>query len=306
VARLVELLLLSDSKLQLSTWSPLEMDKRVPLIGLERFHSTTIRLITFLAIREQFRMKTARSSSPLLDKVRFYIDRKIPPAFKGNIFASELLSTEDAEVIGEYFARVDEGREIGTLGILEKLETVRGIELFNHVGGRLSVDIPELRKMVYNNTIDDTDSARHILALAHLTLMLIDFQQNIEKGAQWEEYRIVLCKLLQKHNTSRDKRTFLYRRGDINERSYLDSYGEHVTRASLNWRGKKGRHSHPTKVISSDGVHAFQGKSKSRQEIHLRWADDLETLVRALNTFLCSTRKLVAIKTNISVPPPAH
>lgn len=306
VSRLIELILQRGSRLQQAPWKPLAEKDRLPPVELDRFHSTVVRFIAFLALRETFRARTMRLHAPRLDKARFYLDRKIPAALKGNIFGAELLSGEDAEVIGEYFAPTSDTPTITPLTILNNMRTARGRTLFNHMGSRLSISIDALRGIFTDDHIANTSDTKRILTLVHLTIMLLDFFQDVSGSAQWEEDRMVLCKLIAKHNLSRDKKTFLYKHDDLSGADYLTSFSPHAVpagtlrfdwaqrrglRRTLQSRARRGIASHAEKAVTSTRIRASQGK----KTLDLQWSDTAETMEEKLTTFLTSTRSLVSL-----------
>jgi len=314
VSRLLELLLQTGSRMQQQHWKPLENNACVDVLSLDRLQSTTIRFISFLALRERFRSHTNRISSERLERIRFYVDRKIPTALKGNIFAAEILSNEAAEACGEFFQPAEASQQITTLCLLEKVNSDAGRGLFNAIGGSLAINLQKLQTFVATDQspVDIDFDVRRILALAHFAIMLLDFQQDVSQTPHWEENRIVLCKMLVKYNRAREKAAFLYSHGDLASADYLDSYSPYVTGETpqersgfvakrriakvLAQRGKWTRQSHPVKVIDDQGVKSSMGKSN----VELFWTDDLSTLVQKLNTYLLSTRKLISVSPNVS------
>jgi len=311
VSRLLELLLQTGSRMQQQQWKPLDANVRTDVFSLDRPQTTTLRFIAFLALRERFRSHTARISSARLDRIRFYLDRKIPTALKGNIFAAEILSNEAAEVCGEHFQPAEVSNEITTLSLIEKINVVEGKSLFNVIGGRLAINLQKLQNLVAADQapVDIDLDIRRILALTHLTIMLLDFQQDVSQTPHWEENRIVLCKMLVKYNRTREKAAFLYSHGDLASADYLDSYSAYATsdkprnrskkkslENALSTRGKWTRESHPVKSISAQGVKSTMGSAS----VELLWSEDLSTLIQKLNTFLLSTRKLVSVSPNVS------
>jgi len=318
VARLVELLVETGSRLQKTHWEPLrepatqEDLSEIHVDGLNRFHSTVIRLISFLALRERFRARTARILDKKLSHVRYFLERKIPPAFKGNIFGAEILSTEYAEVIGGYFLP-EEKAEVTTLSTLEKLNTLKGRRLFNLLGTRIAANPAVILACVESNTIPDTEDAMRVLALAHFTIMAIDFYQNIDATAHWEEQRMVLCRFLAKYNRTREKACFLYERGDLTQDDdYLVTYGGFPLRGKswpkrgrlrtwmvtrqLNRRAAENRLSHHSRQFSKNGLTLTLGGSTTS----LKWAEELSTLMQYTNTFNLQIRRTVSVKPNIT------
>jgi hypothetical protein len=316
VARLVELLVQQGSRLQRERWEPLRTGPDSPalsVIGISRFHSTVVRVIAFLALRELFRRKTLSMRSRRLERIRFYLERKIPAAFKGNIFSAQILSTEEAEAIGEYFAPDSGIADLTVMALIEKINEEPGRTFFNYIGGHISVSMQTLGQAISSHQIPSSDEGHRILSLAHLAILLLDFDQDLEDTPHWEEHRIVLCGFLKKHNQTMNKRVFLYRRGDLESKNYLDTYSAHsiqdrfiwrpsfaerwLLKRSLTKRGKTHLLSHPVKLCTADGVHSQQDGQNER----LLWNDDLATLVSKVNTFQLATRMLISLTPNLSV-----
>jgi hypothetical protein len=313
VSRLLELLLQTGSRLQQQhQWQPLTETDKPDVLSLNRAQTTALRFIAFLATRQRFRLRTSRISSRRLERIRFYLDRKLPTALKGNIFAAEILGNEAAEVLGEYFQPEHSSDDITALCLLRKVGSNEGRALFNTVLQRLAINLEKLREFIESDAPVIDSGANRILALSHLAIILLDFQQDVSQTPHWEETRIVLCKMLAKYNKAREKAAFLYSQGDLSGTSYVLSYSSYATserpRGRSWWsqrrttralarRGRLRRESHPVKDVSHYGVKASMGTAT----VELLWSDDVSTLVRKLNTFLLSTRKLVSVAPNISV-----
>lgn len=306
VARLVEMLVHTGSRLQETDWEDLIVAPASPA-GLNRRQTTALRFLTFLVACERFRQRTADLSSPRLDAIRFYIERKIPTSLKGNIFGQEILSGEEARFLGRYFTDGDAQVDSTPFTAIQRMEQELARDLFNRLGRAINVTPASLENLKESSGTGLGQAERRTLAVTHMAILLLDLHQDVAWSPHWEENRLVLCQLLRDYNKTRSKEAFLYAIGDLSTPSYISTF-HMATFANKRWpnwlrlifarrqlrrRGRIAGESHPVKHVHAEGVNA---KMPNGSAVALRWNNATAALSQQqLNAFLRSTRKIVRL-----------
>jgi hypothetical protein len=281
--------------------------------------TTAYRLIDFLAIAKYFGRQTAEiSSSPRLDRIEYYLQHKILVGLRGNLYNFKIKSLNAAmqENLAISYLECDRSRRAADLSIGNFLSYLKegkyDITLFKAALDFFDLDISKAK--IEDRPNLESNEWKHTLNLAHLSVYLIDFYQELAVDPQWEEYRIYFVSLIRYWNASASKKLYLYQPGDLESNNYLDTFPTKWTstqsivgvqlsrifrflrisenkrlnrvkkRISLNYRGARfGKRHHPKKIRS------WGLQIKTRHGYHkVRWDDSLETVYSTVKTYLRS------------------
>lgn len=286
--------------------------------NLDRHQSTAYRLIKFFAAARSFQRNTADIPTfSLLRRVNYYLERKLPTAFKGNLYQIEGIPKEVQECIGDDLLDQKRGR-VTDLGVRNFCNLVNDASfdagLLRYALDFFAVDPLPLKR--HDNIDPQSENWRHLLSITHVGIYLIDLFQDLGRNPRWEEYRVFLVALVRQWNRSASARRYLYEKDDAapEARNYIDTYSERVAwrhaafriahlvpRIELlgklrrrlqrlaRWdvvrkRGKRYVGPHPPKWAHGKGLYIGGGSVLT----DLRWDDDLESLHDAVCYYLQS------------------
>ena len=282
-----------------------------PLL-MNRHESTAYRLINYLAIANDFGRQTAETPSfRFLDRVEFFLGHKVPVALRGYLYGVELLSREVQEELAVSLLQNYKDARANDLSVGQFCELLKdqkyAPELFDAALRVFKVNAHLLKN---DEEIDPTSKEwKHILALAQLTVYLIDLFHELGGDCQWEEHRLLLVSMIRHWNSRSIQRVYLYEPGDLSTENYLDTFPGKIVkprlfeawigrlpgirqsriffsrcakRLILNLRGSRFHRRHYVKTITGKGV-KVSGKV---DDISLLWTEAFKTLHTRIRTHL--------------------
>ncbi len=300
----------------IARYDPLKHEERVVQISqftMNRHESTAYRLIRLLGLSNQFLHKTAGTPSfPLLDRAEYFLKHKMAAGLRGNLYGISFISRELQLEMATVFDKSQERDVARELSIGEFCDLVKKDEFARH-SYKLALDLfaVDCTPLITNKPVDRNDENwKHILALAHLCVNLIDMDQTLGGHAQWEEYRVFLVRLIRQWNSDLQQPLYFYQIGDAKpEKSYLDTYPGNVTSLStiaailakipgwtrcrgmferigkyfrLNIRGIRYGRRHSTKRLNRKGVKVYADKEWEEFNLDM----DIRPLHEKLKRFL--------------------
>jgi hypothetical protein len=239
-------------------------------------------------------------NNPQIGEIEYFVVDKLPLVLRGRVYGTTFFSREEEEEMAHFFPTDINPVEGPTMKeLVAALRTGKEHRrLFEKLVQYLAFDKPEIVSLSEGN-FHDQDVKRHC-NLTHYTIYLIDLFQKLAHSSKWEEYRVLLVRMLRRLNETRDIKVYLYYPIDLEQRSYLFSYPEDILESNvitrlltrmhgnpfsmwrglgfrwcLNRRSKRFIHRHHRKRIDKKGVRIVANNrrhdlflSKSLSDIH--------------------------------------
>jgi hypothetical protein len=280
-------------------------------ISMNRHESTAFRLAHLLSLIQYFLRETVDTPTfPLLERANYYLEHKIRVGLRGYVYNIALMSTKVQEEIGEQFFQYAGEKnpfDLSADRFLSFLTSRRdGPDLFTALMTTLHVDTTPLVKG--QDLVRAEKNWCRMLALAHLSVYLIDFFQEFENNCRWEEERVLFVRLIVQWNADSTRHRYLYEPGDLSTGNYIDTYPGRLTPPSplmsicidglerlrirqaierfvkwtkVNLRGGRYRRRHDSKRIHGWGVSIKTAQGPR----DLRSSNDLLSVYQALKAY---------------------
>lgn len=275
---------------------------------------TAFRMLEFLWAAYNFRKKTEEViNDPEAMEIEYYLVDKMPLVLRGKIYGANFFTREDQEELTLFFYNTKvssiEGPTLRNLvNLLHESEEARRI--FSKLVRFIARKENSIQKLAAGDI--HSEDARKLSITAHFTIYLIDLYQRLAYSSKWEEYRVILVRILKRVNDNRDTSVYLYYPKDILQRSYFLSYPEDILetrlstilltrihmhpfsfprqwgfRYALFWRTKRFIHRHHRKRIGDGGIKITVNSMTYKLSLH----DSLENCVNNLKHYLQDTHR---------------
>lgn len=279
---------------------------------MNRHESTAYRLVLFLSLLKYFQTKTSEIVLyPLLDSLQEFTEHKIPVGLRGNLYRFKLLSTQVQERMSSLFdfdgnPRPSDFSLSHFRELLNKSQNTQ--KVFKLALDYFNIHIGPLRD---HETVAPTSKEwKHLLAVCHATVYLMDFFQDYDQNSQWEEYRVYLVRVIKEWNEHNAKKSYLYHIDDLRSTNYLDTYPDSVLIGFPLWRrvilfgwtkrrakylalrrrGKLFAKRHHKKKIVPRGVRIYTGGARP---YCLPWDQELDKLYSGVMNYLTTERQII-------------